>query len=125
MALDFILTVKEKPDESLNDHFGGDIHEQWGTMEKDEPVSPTAEMYSIFITASIEVVGNRNTAVVNLPGAYLGADMDDKEEVLVVLCGPLIELMALAAPQVYDKCAPVKNNGRQILYVKLQKAYMP
>ena len=48
--------------------------------------------------------------------------MDDKEEVFMVICGPLTELMALTAPQVYCKCVTVDNNGRQILYVKLQKA---
>ena len=48
--------------------------------------------------------------------------MDDKEEVLMVLRAPLAELMALTAPQVYSKFVTIDANGRQILYVKVQKA---
>ena len=83
--------------------------------------SPVA-MDSVFITTSIEATKNRNVVVVTLPGAYLSAAIDDKEEVIMVLHGPLTEIMALTAPQVERKIVTVDNNGRQILCVKLQKA---
>ena len=49
--------------------------------------------------------------MVNLPGVYLSADMDDEEEVL----------MAFTAPQVYRNVVTIDNNGCQILYIKRQK----
>ena len=116
------MTVKEKRDESLKGRFCTDGRKQRGTMEKDESALPTVAMDSVFITASMEAAEHRDVAVVDLPGAYLSADMDDEEEVLMVLRGPLAELMALTAPQVYRKFVTVDANGRQILYVKLQKA---
>ena len=79
-------------------------------MEKDELASPIVAMDSVFITTTIEAVKNRDIAVVVLPGAYLSADMDDKEEVLMVLRGPLANLMALIAPQVYCKFVTIDNN---------------
>ena len=70
----------------------------------------------------MEAAGHHDVAVINLSGAYLSADMDDEEAVLV-LRGPLAELMALTEPQVYRKFVTVDSNGRQIFYVKLQKAF--
>ena len=91
-------------------------------MEKDESASTTVAMDSVFITASMEAAEGRNVDVVDLPDVYLSADMDNEEEVLVVIRGPLAKLMALTAPQVYRKFVTIDANGRQILYVKLQKA---
>ena len=95
------MTVKEKQDESLKGRFCMDRCKPRGTMEKDKSASPTVAMDSVFITATIEAAENHNVVVVDLPNAYLSADMEHEEEVLVVLRGPLAELMALTAPQVY------------------------
>ena len=58
------MTVKEKDDESLKRRFCADGQGQQGTIKATEGM---------------------DIAVVDLPGAYLSADMDDKEEVLMVL----------------------------------------
>ena len=79
-------------------------------------------MDSVFITASTKAAKNLNVVVIDLPSAYLSADMDDEEEVLMVLHGPLAELIPLAAPQVYHKLVTVNNNRHQIMYIKIQKA---
>ena len=54
MALESIMTVKEKRDESLKGRFCADSRKQRGTMEKDESTSPTVAMDSVFITAAME-----------------------------------------------------------------------
>ena len=77
---------------------------------------------SVFITAALESTERWRTCVVDLSGAYLSADMDDEEEVLVVLRGNLAELMALAVPEVYRDHIAVTSDGRTVLYVKLCKA---
>jgi hypothetical protein len=76
----------------------------------------------VFITATIEAAENRRTAAVDLPGAYLSADMNNEEEVFMVMRGDLAEMMALAAPEVYRKYVAVTPDGKKILYVKLCKA---
>jgi hypothetical protein len=60
--------------------------------------------------------------VVDIPGAYLSADMDEK--VIMLLRGRLAELMVKTAPNVYRKYTTVDKNNQPVLYVKLQKALM-
>ena len=99
MALESIMLVKEKRDKSLKGRFCVDGRKHCSTMGKDELASSTVAMDSVFITASIEATKHRDVAVLDLPGTYLSADMDDEEEVLVVRHAPLTELMALTAPR--------------------------
>ena len=54
-------------------------------MDKDESASPTIGLDSVFITSTTEEAEGRDITVMDLLGAYLIADMDNKEEVLMVL----------------------------------------
>jgi hypothetical protein len=56
----------------------------------------------------------------DIPGAYLSADMD--EEVIMLLRGRLAELMDKTAPNIYHKHITVDAKNQPVLYVKLQKA---
>ena len=100
-ALESIMTVKQKRDDSLKGRLCADGRKQRGTMRKEGAASPTVCTDSVLITAAIEARERRHVAVVDLPGAYLSAsaNMDDEEEVLMVMRGRLAELMALAAPE--------------------------
>ena len=51
------------------------------------------------LTATIEALEGRYVAVVDIPGAYLSADMDD--EVHMVFRGTLAELIVAADPDIY------------------------
>jgi hypothetical protein len=121
-TLEAIITVKHKRADTVEGSMCADGRKQRGTMRKEETASPTVSTDSVFITAAMEATERRRTCVVDLPGAYLSADMDDEEEVLMVLRDNLAELMALAAPEVYRKHIAVTKDGRTVLYVKLCKA---
>ena len=125
MALKSIMIVKEKHDKSSKGQFCADDRKQQVTMEKDEPVSPTIGLDSVFITTTFKSAEGREVAIVDLPCAYLSADMVDKEEALMVLQGPLADLMARTSPEVYYKFITINTLGRKLLYVKLQKALYP
>jgi hypothetical protein len=58
--------------------------------------------------------------VVDIPGAYLSADM--YEEVTMLLRGRLAGLMINTAPNIYRKYITVDAKNQPVLYVKLQKA---
>ena len=116
------MTVKHKRDDSKKGRFVADGRKQRGQFERDEAASPTVNIDSVFITAAIEASEHRKTAIVDLPGAYLSANMDNEEEVLMVLRGDLAEMMALAAPEVYRPYVATGPNGKPILYVKLLRA---
>ena len=95
MALESIVPVKEKYDESLKRRFYVGGRKQQGTIEKDKSTSPTIALDSVFITMAIKAAEGRDVAGVDLPGAYLSTENDHEEEVLMVLQGQLIELMVL------------------------------
>ena len=54
-------------------------------MDNDESASPTIGLDSVFITATTKAAEEGDVAVVDLPGAYLNVNIDDREEVLMVL----------------------------------------
>ena len=84
-AIESIMMVKEKRDKSLVGRSCVDVQKQWGTTEKNKSASLTVALGSVFVIAAIEAVEGRDVAVVDLPGAYLNANIDDREEVLMVL----------------------------------------
>ena len=98
-ALESIMHVKHKHDDSNKARLCADGRKQRLMIRKDKSASPTVCSDLVFITAAVEVAERRRTAVVDLPGAYLSANMDDKEEVLMVLRGDLANMMACQAVQ--------------------------
>jgi hypothetical protein len=82
--------------------------------------TPTLALESVLITATIDAHEERDVAIVDVPGAFLSADMD--EEVIMTIRGRLAELMVKAAPNIYRKYITLDANNQPILYVKLQKA---
>ena len=58
-------------------------------------------------------------AEVDIPGAYLSADMDD--EVQVMFKGTLAEMIVMVDPALYQPFVSYET-GKLVLYVRLQKA---
>jgi hypothetical protein len=77
-------------------------------------------MESVIITATIDAFKKREVAIVDVPGAYLTAEMD--EEVCMCLRGEQAELMVKMVPKIYRKYIYVGADKKPIKYVKLQKA---
>jgi hypothetical protein len=81
---------------------------------------PTIALESVLITATFDAFEARDVAIVDVPGAFHSADMD--EEVIMTIHGRLAELMVKAAPTIYMKYITIDANNQPILYVKLYKA---
>ena len=71
------------------------------------------------LTETINTVEGKGVAVVDIPGAYMSADMDD--EVNVVFRGMLAEMMVMSNPALYRPFVSYEI-GKTVLYVRLQKA---
>jgi hypothetical protein len=69
----------------------GSKQRQW--IRKEDAVSPTVMTDSVMITSAIEANECRKVITLDIPGAFLHADLD--EEVIMVLRGELAELMVL------------------------------
>ena len=93
---------------------------QKNKYEKEAIASPTVATESVLLTATIEAAENRDVAVVDIPGAFLQANID--EDVWMALDGTLAELMCKVSPKLYSKYVTTNKKGRKILYVKLDKA---
>jgi hypothetical protein len=74
----------------------------------------------VFINTTIDAFERRDVAIMDVPGAFLTADMD--EEVIMCLRGRLAELMVKTAPDIYRRFISLDNKGNSIMYVKLYKA---
>ena len=87
-------------------------------MEKEETSSPTVNTNSVFLTSAIEAFERRIVATIDVPGAFMQADMD--EFVLVRIVGRMAEIMIGIDP----KCAKylVQERGESVIYFQLDKA---
>ena len=91
------LTAKQNG--TIKGRICADGRKQRGALGKVEAALPTVMVDSVLIKAAIEASENQDVAVIDLPGAYLHADMDDL--VIMVMISQLAELMAETAPEIY------------------------
>jgi hypothetical protein len=95
-ALESLVFLKEKIDGSIKGRACVDGRKQREGSTKSDATSPTVALESVLITETIDAFEKREVAIVDVPGAYLTADMD--EEVFMCLRGRLAELMVNTAP---------------------------
>ena len=119
-ALEYLLFLEEKRSEKIKGRMCSNGSTQRSRYEKGEATSPTVSTDAVLITSAIDAHEGRDIAVIDLPGAFLHAKMDDM--VYMVMRGELAELMAETAPQIYRQFVTYGKGGKAILYVKLQKA---
>jgi hypothetical protein len=119
-ALESMMFLKEKRDGSIKWRAYAAGHKQRETATPGDAESPTVYVESVMITAEVEAHDGRDVAVVDAPGAFLSAYMD--EEVLMTSRGRLAELMVKTASNIYRKYITLDSNNRPVLYVLLQNA---
>jgi hypothetical protein len=100
-ALESLMFLKEKRDGTIKGKTRADGRKQREVSTKSDTTSPTVALESVLITATIDAFERRDVAIVDVPGAFLTADMD--EEVIMCLRGRLAELMVKTAPNIYRK----------------------
>jgi hypothetical protein len=118
--MESLMFLKEKRDGTIKRRTCADGRKEQEKAKPGAATSPTVTLESVLITSTIEAFEGREVSVVDIPGAYLSADMD--EEVIMLLRGRLTELMVKTVPNMYRKYITVDGNNQPVLYVKLQKA---
>jgi hypothetical protein len=119
-ALESLMFLKEKRDGTIKGRACADGRKQRETAVQRAATSPTVALESVLITATIDAYEERDVAIVDVPAAFLSADMDEGD--IMTIRGRLAELMVKAAPNIYRKYITLDANNQPILYVKLQKA---
>ena len=121
-AVPSLMFLTEKQYGKIKARKCADGRKQREYINKQDAASPTISLDSIFITGVIETHENRDVVVIDLPGAFQHAKLEDEDEVMIVMEGCLAEMMVMTEPKVYRKYVTINSRGQPVFDVKLQKA---
>jgi hypothetical protein len=86
-ALEFLMFLNEKRDRHIKGRACADGRNQRENVTPGDASPPTVSLELVLIKAAVESYEVRDVVVVDVPGSFLSADMD--EEVLMTLRGRL------------------------------------
>ena len=119
-ALRTIIFLKQKRCGRIKARACADGRKQRLLYSKEDATSPTVKTESVLITALIDAIEERDVAIVDIPGAFLRAMLE--EVVHVCLRGLLAEIMVEISKETYGPYIFYDKNGEAVLYVKLTRA---
>ena len=70
------MFLKQKRDGKIKARGCADGRKQQQHITKEEATSPTVAIESVFLTSCIDAMEGRDIAIVDIPGAFMHADMD-------------------------------------------------
>ena len=93
-------------------------NKQRNHIDKTDATSPTADLESVLLTATIDAKEGRDVAIVETPNAFVTTRIEKKDDIATIrLRGKLAELMVATAPEIYKKYVTVNRKGELVLYV--------
>ena len=95
------MFLKEKRNGDVNGRACANGSKQHTYIKKEDATSPTACTEAVFLKALIEAYEERAVKIFYIPGAFLHTET--VEDVIMVLEGPLAELMVQVDPSLYRK----------------------
>ena len=118
-ALGYLMFLKRKRCGKIKARGCADGRPQQAYIPQEDARAPTVSMEAVFMTAVIDAMENRTVAVVDIPGAFMQADMDPG--VYMRIDGAMAELLMEVD---YDMYHPhmVMEKGKPVIYVELLKA---
>ena len=119
-ALRSVIFLKKKRCGRIKARLCADGRPQRKLYQKSDAASPTVKTESVMLTAVQEADEGRDVAVVDIPGAFLNAFLE--EVVHMRLEGVLADSLIMIAPEVYGPMAEVNRAGITVLYVQLTQA---
>ncbi len=96
-----------------------DGRKQRKMTNKEDASAPTVSIETVMLSATIDVMEGRDVATVDIPGAFMQANID--EVVYVKFEGEIAEMLVKLDRQLYRKYVK-DENGKPVLYVELLKA---
>jgi len=118
-ALGYLMFLKRKANGKVKGRGCADGSKQRAWTDKEEATAPTIATEAVFLTAIIDAHENRDVAIVDIPGAFMQADMD--EQVHVRFTGPMVDLLLEVDPEMYLPYVAYEGKAK-VLYVELLKA---
>jgi Reverse transcriptase (RNA-dependent DNA polymerase) len=118
-ALEYLMFLKKKRCGRIKGRGCADGRKQRAYTSKEDASSPTVSIEALLLSCVIDAKEKRDVATVDIPGAFMQADMD--ELVHMRLEGTMAELLVQLDPKLYRKYVQTVN-GKSVLYVELKKA---
>ena len=109
-ALRYLMFLKQKRCGKIKARGCADGRKQRVYKTKAETSSPTVTTEGLFITAVIDAREGRYVVTVDIPGAFMHADMD--ELIHMKIEGALAELLVRVDPDTYGPYMTVENGKR-------------
>ena len=118
-ALAYLMCLKRKCCGKIKGHGCADGQKQRGYIAKEESTAPTVNTEAVFLTAVIDALESREVAFLDVPGAFMQADID--ELVHVRFTGKMVSMLLQID---YEMCKDyvVMEKGEQVMYMELLKA---
>jgi hypothetical protein len=113
------MFLKWKHRGKIKGHGCADGRKQSAYITCEDAASPTVATESVFLTAIINALEGHDVAVVDVPGAFMQADMD--ELVHVRFTGKMVDQLLEIDSQMYGPCV-VMEGKEKVMYVELLKA---
>ena len=109
------MFLKKKRDGKIKGQSCADRRPQHLNSNKPKISAPPVATESVLLTSVIDVLENRDIVTVDIPGAFLHADIEG-DDVHMKLEGMLVEMLARIDPKLYQKYIR-DENGKTIMYV--------
>ena len=117
-ALRYLMFLKQKRCGRIKGRGCADGRKQKVYKTKEETSSPTIHIESLFLSCIIDAIEKRNVVTLDIPGAFMQADID--ELIHVKLVGELADLL-IKVDQSYSEFVTYEN-GKKVIYTELDKA---
>jgi hypothetical protein len=118
-SLQYLMFLKKKQTGVIKARGCADGRKQRPYTAKEDASSPTVAIKLVMLSCLIDTKEHRDVATVDIPGAFMQADMEDL--VHMKLEGKMAELLVKLDPKLYRKYVQT-HNGKEVLYVELKKA---
>ncbi|GAX11354.1 hypothetical protein FisN_22Lu047 [Fistulifera solaris] len=118
-ALRYLMYLKKKRCGKIKGRGCADGRKQRTYINKEDASSPTASIEAVFLSFLIDAKEKRDVGIVDVPGAFMHAFMD--ELVRMRISGEMVRILTNINPSKYEKYV-VTERGEPVLYVRLKKA---
>ena len=111
-ALAYLMFLKRKRCGKIEGRGCADGQKQRAYIAKEDSTAPTVSTEVVFLTAVIDALENRDVAVLDVPGAFMQADID--ELVHVRFTGEMVKILLNIDKEMYGEYV-VMERGEQVM----------
>jgi hypothetical protein len=119
MVLKSHMFMKQKQTGEIKGKTVAGGNKQKGFIDKEDASSPTVATESVVLTSVIDAKEDRESAVVNVPNAFIQTVVEDKSKrVIVRIRGMLVDILVKIAPEVYKDYITLDKKGQKQILVE-------